>query len=105
MKTGVMTILFFTVSFLTLFSSANAATFPHAMDGRAREIRFDRGQRLGGERFGREHAGRESFGREHELRAHDLREHEGRAGEGRELHSVSAVRPLPYYTQAVGIKR
>jgi len=50
MKTGVMTVLLFTLSYLSLFSTANAAIFPHGMDGRAREIRFDRGERFGGER-------------------------------------------------------
>ena len=48
MKTGVMTVLLFTLSFLSLFSTAIAANFPHGVDGKAREIRF-------GERFGREH--------------------------------------------------
>jgi hypothetical protein len=97
MKTGVMTVLLFTLSFLSLFSTANAANFPHGFDGRAREIRFDRSERFGGERFGRERAGRESLGREHEVRAHER--------DARELHSIGRVQPLPYYTSAVGSKR
>jgi len=85
MKTGVMTVLLFTLSFLSLFSTANAAIFPHGMDGRAREFRFDRGERFGGERLAREHEGRERG--------------------ARELRSTDRVQPLPYYTSAVGIKR
>jgi hypothetical protein len=95
MKTGVMTVLLFTLSFLSLFSAANAAIFPHGMDGRAREIRLDRGERFSGERLAREQ----------EIRAHELREHEGRERGARELRSTDRVQPLPYYTSAVGIKR
>ena len=85
----VMTVLLFTLSFLSLFSTANAAIFPHGMDGRAREIRLDRGERFGGER-----------------RAHELRERAGRERDAHELRSTGRVQPLPYYyTSAVGLKR
>src|ERR1700729_344887 len=103
MKTRVMIVLF-TLSFLSLFSTANAGVFfAHGMDGRAREVRFDRAERFGGERLAHDRAERAGFGREHErrdheLRAHDVREHEGRAGDARELRSAGSVHPLPYYT-------
>jgi hypothetical protein len=91
MKTGAMSVLLFSLSFLSVFSTANAADFfPHGFDGRAREIRFDRGERFGGERFGgerfaHERAARESFGREHEVRAARAREDRGWHATGRAI--------------------
>lgn len=117
MKTGAMTVLLFTLPFLSLFSTANAGNFLHGMDGRVREIRFDRAERFGREHAGREGFGREGFareglGREHELRAHDLREHAVRENfereraphEDRELRATGQVQPLPYYTRAEPVR-
>ncbi len=104
MKVTPVNVVFVALSGLALFSTANAADFPHSMHDRTREVRLERSERVG-----REHEARKNFGRELAGREHDGREHAGRQREGRELRSTGAVHPLPLYARAqsgpVGTKR